>query len=323
MLPLPSAGSAMQPAPASGAANLEELHKQAALLSKLPVVSKLLADPGAVERVAAQSPQLAHILASNPVMKDMLQPQAVSQLLQAAQDPQTLSNLLGQYQAQAHGCNSISKYADIFFDATAARQQGMRGGLERLGANRQVLAQMQMLAHNLAQHRASGGLPSDSQQASGHRASALKGPRLPLRPKAQQLKQRPESQSHAQHQSASPTPASPKQSSTASHSPRGQENAMSWHLPPANQQDVSLHAPPASASSEVDMTTATGAHTLDDTECNASASTSQLASALQQSVLGQTQAACDMTVGQQPSALPVSYTGHSSSCLGTSLPPHA
>lgn len=81
-------------APSSG--QLDELQRQAAILSKLPVMSKLLKDPGAVERLSAQSPQLAQIFASNPVMKDMLQPQAVSQLLQAAQDPQSLSNLLGQ-----------------------------------------------------------------------------------------------------------------------------------------------------------------------------------------------------------------------------------
>lgn len=87
----------MQPAPSLSVDKLEELHKQAAQLSKLPVVAKLLADPGALERVSAQSPQLAQILASNPVMKDMLQPQAVSQLLHAAQDPQSLSNLLGAY----------------------------------------------------------------------------------------------------------------------------------------------------------------------------------------------------------------------------------
>lgn len=79
-----------------GSDKLEELHKQAAMLSKLPVVSKLLADPEAVARISAQSPQLAQLLASNPAMKDMLQPQAVSQLLQAAQDTQSLSNLLGE-----------------------------------------------------------------------------------------------------------------------------------------------------------------------------------------------------------------------------------
>ena len=77
------------------AANLGELHKQAAMLSKLPVVTKLLGNPEAVARLSAQSPQLTSMLAAHPFMKDMLQPQAVSQLLQAAQDPQALQTLLG------------------------------------------------------------------------------------------------------------------------------------------------------------------------------------------------------------------------------------
>ena len=78
-------------------AELGDLHKQAALLSKLPVMSKLLASPDTLDRLTAQSPQLAQMLAANPFMKDMLQPQAVSQLLQAAQDPQSLQNLLGEH----------------------------------------------------------------------------------------------------------------------------------------------------------------------------------------------------------------------------------
>lgn len=86
----------MQSGPTSGSDQLEALHKQAAMLSNLPAVSSLLADPGAVKRLSAQSPQLSQILASNPLMTDMLQPQTVSQLLQAAQDPQSLSSFLGQ-----------------------------------------------------------------------------------------------------------------------------------------------------------------------------------------------------------------------------------
>ena len=86
----------MQSVPTSSSEQLEALHKQAAVLAKLPAVSSLLADPGAVKRLSAQSPQLSHILSSNPMMMDMLQPQAVSQLLQAAQDPQSLSSFLGQ-----------------------------------------------------------------------------------------------------------------------------------------------------------------------------------------------------------------------------------
>ena len=72
----------LQTAPQAPApAQLSDLHRQAAMLSKLPVVSKLLANPGAVDQIAAQSPQLAQMMAANPFMKDMLQPQAVSQLL--------------------------------------------------------------------------------------------------------------------------------------------------------------------------------------------------------------------------------------------------
>ncbi len=83
--------------PAVAVPRIGDLHKQAALLSKLPVVSKLSASPETLDKLTAQSPQLAQMLAANPFMKDMLQPQAVSQLLQAAQDPQSLQNLLGEH----------------------------------------------------------------------------------------------------------------------------------------------------------------------------------------------------------------------------------
>ena len=76
-------------------ATLEQLHQQAAMLSKMPVVSKLLNNPDAVSQLASQSPVMDRMLALNPFMKDMLQPQAVGQLLQAAQNPQALQNLLG------------------------------------------------------------------------------------------------------------------------------------------------------------------------------------------------------------------------------------
>ena len=83
--------------PAVAVPKIGDLHKQAALLSKLPVVSKLLASPETLDKLTSQSPQLAQMLAANPFMKDMLQPQALSQLLQAAQDPQSLQNLLGEH----------------------------------------------------------------------------------------------------------------------------------------------------------------------------------------------------------------------------------
>ena len=90
--------AAADDAPAGlGQATLGHLHEQAAMLSRLPVVSKLLANPEAVDRLAAQSPQLAQMMAANPFMRDMLQPQAVSQLLQAAQSPEALQNLMGEH----------------------------------------------------------------------------------------------------------------------------------------------------------------------------------------------------------------------------------
>ena len=76
-------------------ANFEQLQQQAAMLSNLPVVNKLLSNKEAVSRLASQSPMMSRMLAVNPLMKDMLQPEAVTQLLQAAQDPQALQHLLG------------------------------------------------------------------------------------------------------------------------------------------------------------------------------------------------------------------------------------
>ena len=76
-------------------ANLEQLQQQAAMLSNLPVVNRLLSSKEAVSRLASHSPMMSRLLALNPLMKDMLQPEAVTQLLQAAQDPQALQHLLG------------------------------------------------------------------------------------------------------------------------------------------------------------------------------------------------------------------------------------
>ena len=75
-------------------ATLEQLQQQASRLSQLPVVSKMLSDPAAASQLAAQSPVMRRMLELNPFMKDMLQPQAVNQLLQAAQNPHALQNLL-------------------------------------------------------------------------------------------------------------------------------------------------------------------------------------------------------------------------------------
>ena len=76
-------------------ANFEQLQQQAAMLSNLPIVNKLLGNKEVVSRLASQSPMMSRMLALNPFMKDMLQPEAVTQLLQAAQDPQALQHLLG------------------------------------------------------------------------------------------------------------------------------------------------------------------------------------------------------------------------------------
>ncbi|KAA6418532.1 MAG: hypothetical protein FRX49_11478 [Trebouxia sp. A1-2] len=152
------------------------------------------------------------MLAANPFMKDMLQPQAVSQLLQAAQDPQSLQNLL-------------------------ARQQGMRGGLARLGANKDALAQMQALAENLKQHKFAQSASANNLDQSHPMAveTATKGPRLPLRPRSQQ-QQRPPLGNVTQAgqlpvdtfktQEEIPYPKSGLPSSA----PPGQENSLcAWH----------------------------------------------------------------------------------------------
>lgn len=76
--------------------NLSDLQKQAAMLSRMPIVSKMLADPDFISSLTAQSSQLAQVMDTNPCMRDMLQSQAVSQELQAAQDPRCLQDLLGK-----------------------------------------------------------------------------------------------------------------------------------------------------------------------------------------------------------------------------------
>lgn len=75
---------------------LEQLQQQATMLSSLPVVNKLLNNKEALSRLASQSPVMERMLNQNPFMRDMLQPEAVTQLLQAAQNPQALHHLLGK-----------------------------------------------------------------------------------------------------------------------------------------------------------------------------------------------------------------------------------
>ena len=67
----------------------------------------------------------------------------------------------------------------------------MRGGLERLGANKDALAQMQALAENLKQHKFAQSPSADIHDQSQPMAveTTSKGPRLPLRPRSQQKQQ--------------------------------------------------------------------------------------------------------------------------------------
>ncbi|KAL0039743.1 hypothetical protein WJX77_006684 [Trebouxia sp. C0004] len=285
-------------------AELGELHKQAALLSKLPVVSKLLASPDTLDRLAAQSPQLAQMLAANPFMKDMLQPQAVSQLLQAAQDPQSLQNLL-------------------------ARQQGMSGGLERLGANKDALAQMQALAESLRQHKSAPAASANSHVHSQPTTvdTGTKGPSLPLRPRSQQ-KQRPALGNVNQ---AGQLPVDPfrtqeglpnPKSGLPSSAPPGQENSLhAWQDPmPAAATDSAPQAARASSmhnwqplqesaallqSEAVDHADSAPLSARSE-QYNAVAHPGQLLANMQQSLMGQQRTASD--AAENKIQLPLSYT---------------
>lgn len=128
----------------------------------------------------------------------------------------------------------------------------MRGGLERLGANRDALAQMQALSENLKQHRAVQAASVTGQQQ-GQLTPAgptTQGPRLPLRPKAQQQKQRAAPSGHIQPHATLALPsdthaAAPKPSmGFQSHAFGGQENSIQ-SLPggmPAHSSDAVSHA---------------------------------------------------------------------------------
>ena len=127
----------------------------------------------------------------------------------------------------------------------------MRGGLERLGANRDALAQMQALSENLKQHRAVQAASVTGQQQ-GQLTPAeptTQGPRLPLRPKAQQQKQRAAPsgpiQPHATLALPSDTHAAASKPSMGfqSHAFVGQENSIQ-SLPggmPAHSSDAVSH----------------------------------------------------------------------------------
>lgn len=239
---------------------------------------------------------------------------------------------------------------------SAARQHGMRGGLEKLGANRDALAQMQQLSHNLSQHQTSGLAASDAQQPQGQglpaslpSGPASKGPRLPLRPKMQQLKQRPAPDTHTGHGLTMPLSTqehalTPKQlPGSSSGAATGQENSLnsfqSQHMPlsaghthravppappllsdpiAASQANSNRawHSQHLSASHQPDVT---GGHTnpdSSDVQYNGFAKPGQLASSLQQSVLGQPQTASDVPGQQAYLALPVSQAYRSPTQLG-------
>lgn len=130
----------------------------------------------------------------------------------------------------------------------------MRGGLERLGANRDALAQMQALSENLKQHRAVQAASVTGQQQ-GQLTPAqptTQGPRLPLRPKAQQQKQRAAPSGHIQPHATLPSDtqaaASKPSMGFQSHAFGGQENSIQ-SLPggmPAHSPDAVSHAAHAS-----------------------------------------------------------------------------
>ena len=213
----------------------------------------------------------------------------------------------------------------------------MRGGLERLGANSHVLTQMQALSQNLAQHRTPATTPIDNQQSLGEQASvsfpsgsASKGPRLPLRPKPQQLTTHTASEQHTQQTPRLPPSAQgpmpmAKQLQVSDGIPTGQENSFqSWHMltpshshghsstyASAHAADTSApHEPTASSSNsraaqhasqavQQDLPTTSIAHAFMGGDYSALASPDQLASNLQQAVMGQTEAASDVGASQE------------------------
>ena len=244
-----------------------------------------------------------------------------------------------------------NRFRDLFrVNLTAAQQQGMRGGLERLGANTDTLAQMQALSHNLAQHRTLTHAPADGQQPPSQEpplptAPTAKGPRLPLRPKPHHTKQG----SAAQHIQVSMVPqgAAPASKQLHNTTHTGQENSLqpwrthaagspqespsnsahastAWSAThPAGEADRSrtwpnqhLHLSPHQRAVEAGT-----AHAPVSRHFNALATPGQLAAGLQQAVLGQPQAASDAVAEQHDAPLPVSYSNQSLHHLGESSAP--
>ena len=222
----------------------------------------------------------------------------------------------------------------------------MRGGLERLGANTDALAQMQALTENLKQHKnAQSGCANNHGQGQPMAIeTATKGPRLPLRPRSQE-KQQPALGNANQAgqlpvdayetQEGLPNP----QSGPPSSAPPGQENSLhAWHnshsMPaalidsaPQAAQASSMHnwqplQEPAALlqqqSEAVDH--AHSAPLMPNGQYNALAHPGQLLANMQQSLMGQQCTASDATENEMQ--LPLSYTSSSPAQLGESpLPP--
>lgn len=218
----------------------------------------------------------------------------------------------------------------------------MRGGLERLGANTDSLVQMQALSQRLAQHRTLSVLSADSNQpplaASLSSGSGSKGPHLPLRPKLQQTKQGSAiNHTHSTTMSTSPQTMHKQLPSIHSSAGTDQENdvhsrelhtAHPWQaappsygtLPTAHQAEAADHSHTGNdwrlpSSTLQGMAGAGGAVSRD---FNALATPGQLAAGLQQSILGQSQAASDIAAEQQDPLLPVSYPDRPADHLGES-----
>lgn len=269
-------------------------------------------------------------------------------------DPKLLDSCQGTGVSSEATCMSIV-LVTCLFNLIAAQQQGIRGGLERLGANTDTLAQMQALSHNLAKHRTLTHPPADGQQppnmeapASLPAAPTAKGPRLPLRPKPHHIKQG----SAVQHTPASVMPQGaapiPKQPPTLPGNTHiGQENSCQpWHTHAAGSPQAS---PSTSAHASTTLTAtqeagdadrsrtwlnqhlhvspqqravqASTAHAPVSRDFNALATPRQLAAGLQQAVLGQPQAASDAVAEQHDAPLPVSYSNQSPNHLGESSAP--
>ncbi len=242
--------------------------------------------------------------------------------------------------------NKPIEKAYLLFLALAAQQQGMRGGLERLGANRDALAQMQALSQNLKQHRSAHALPAQDQAQPTPAELATKGPRLPLRPKPQQQKQRSASTGPVQDASSVSLPCDtgsslPKQfADLHSHAFAGQENSfhpLQSTMPDSMQGATQLPHPsePVTTASQANLVHNWQLHQdqeaaggLGDVEMqssggnfNALAHPGQLAAGMQESLLGQHRTASG--AAEQDMQLPLSYTasagpahlGDCSACL--------